>query len=167
MAQVYTPLAFAAALRAVGPDLNRRIANIMGAGLSRAEKFAVEDFTSKGIGRAIYGASPSGVLKQRAIRRTKVEIKGGRFVGGLKAQGFAALQEGGGRTKPHAIEPKNRKMLVFQAGGGSGFFVFASKVNHPGGQVKRYPFLQASIEKARIAEALGRDVSQYLSARLG
>lgn len=167
MAQVYTPLAFAAALRAVGGDINRRIGNVIGAGLSRAVKYAVDDFTSKGVGRAIYGAKPGGVIQQKAITRTRVTISGGRVVGGLKAQGFAALQEGGGRTKPHVIEPKNRKMLVFQAGRGSGFFVFASRVQHPGGPVKRYPFLQAAIEKARIAEALDREVSQFLVARLG
>lgn len=170
MPQVFTPLAFAAALRAVGPDINRRIANAMGAGLSRAERFAAEDFASKGVGKAIFYGGPRDVLKQGAIRRTKIAISGGRITGSLVAQGFAALQEGGGRTKPHIIEPKNRRMLAFGVKGGFGFggdMVFARRVNHPGSRVARFPFMQAAIDKARIPEAIEREATQFLSARLG
>lgn len=35
-------------------------------------------------------------------------------------------------TKPHTIEPKEKKALKFV--GGSGMFVFAKKINHPGYQ---------------------------------
>lgn len=164
MPQVFTPYSFAAALRAVGPDINRRIGNVLGAGLSRAEKYAVEDFTSRGIGRGIFGRKPDGVLRQRAISRTRVTIQGNRFIGGLKAQGLAALQEGGGRTKPHRIPRRGTTLMAFTSGGEQRF---AMSVNHPGGAVPRYPFLQKAMERAEIAQAIDREVTQYLARKLG
>lgn len=168
MAQVFTPMTYAAALRAVGPGIAFQIRNVMSAGLSRAVKYAVEDFTSRGVGKGIFGTSPSGVVSQRMITRTPVSIKGNRFVGGLKAQGFAALQEGGGRTKPHRIPKGGEAMQSFQGTNVfSGKQVFTKVVNHPGSAVPRYPFLQKAMERAQIGPALDQALTRYLNQKIG
>jgi len=71
----------------------------------------------------------TGRLFQSVYNR---EISNGREVGHDPERAPHALFVVGG-TRPHVIEPKNRKVLRFPVGsGGNTRFVFARRVNHPG-----------------------------------
>ena len=55
---------------------------------------------------------------------------------------YAAIHEFGGVTSPHTIVPKRREFLRFVAGGK---VVFVRKVNHPGSNIRKRPFLEPGV----------------------
>lgn len=78
------------------------------------------------------------------IRVKSPKIVGQNVIGGLEAVGIAALQELGGRTKPHKITVGPGKRALTLKG-----FVhpFAVSVMHPGSTIPRHPFLEEAISK--------------------
>jgi hypothetical protein len=70
---------------------------------------------------------------------------------------WAAIQERGGKTAPHVIEPVNGKALAFMvggplgfsSGGGSNALVFAKKVNHPGSDIPARSYASLALVQMR------------------
>lgn len=69
---------------------------------------------------------------------------------------YAAIQERGGRTPPHVIEPVNANVLAFMmparlgfSGGGSSALVFAKKVNHPGSLIPERSYARLALVQMR------------------
>lgn len=87
----------------------------------------------------------SGTLLNSIGASKKVyEEAGGNVVGEIGSQGvpYAAIHEFGGTTKPHRIEPRNARVLAFQANGQD---VFAKFVNHPGSVIPARPYLRPAL----------------------
>ncbi len=181
----YTPRGYAEALRKFGADIFRPVANGARAGLRRAERQAEEIFKSRGIGRSIFGAAAArakaaGIVKKDGARGLinvqKVKVLrgtfgGGRLMGGLYAVGLAALQEEGGRIKPHKI-PKaasgDRKVLPLKGRGfvtvyGRGRFV----ISHPGGDLPRVPAMETAVRSnaGAIAAAIDSRIQKFIRER--
>jgi hypothetical protein len=129
-----------AVTKIIVPSLERRA--------NEARREAVQTFASQGVGRGIFGGRESGAYK--IITLAPIELANGGIVARLRASGFARLQETGGRTKRHFIRRRKRykglKALAFSGGGEQRF---AAWVNHPGGQVKKYPALEPAAKKAQ------------------
>jgi hypothetical protein len=70
---------------------------------------------------------------------------------------YAAIQEYGGRTGPHVIEPVNGNVLAFMAGGplglssggGANGLVFAKRVNHPGSVIPERSYARLALVQMR------------------
>lgn len=70
---------------------------------------------------------------------------------------YAAIQEYGGKTAPHVIEPVNARTLAFMvggplgfsSGGGSNALVFAKKVNHPGSNIPERSYARLALVQMR------------------
>lgn len=66
---------------------------------------------------------------------------------------YAAIHEFGGKTRPHVIMPKNKKVLRFASAqgaflqGNKSGFVFASRVNHPGSNMPERSYLRSSLRE--------------------
>lgn len=90
-----------------------------------------------------------------ASKQVNVESDG-TVTGQIGSQGvpYAAIHEFGGTTKPHAIEPRNKKALSFQGNNGH---VFARFVNHPGSKIPARPYLRPALaaKKDEIFEVFG------------
>lgn len=70
---------------------------------------------------------------------------------------YAAIQEYGGKTPPHVIEPVNARALAFMAGGplglssggGGNALVFAKRVNHPGSSIPERSYARLALVQMR------------------
>lgn len=70
---------------------------------------------------------------------------------------FARIQEEGGKTPPHVIEPVNARALAFMvggplglsSGGGGNALVFAKKVNHPGSNIPERSYARLALVQLR------------------
>jgi hypothetical protein len=70
---------------------------------------------------------------------------------------YAAIQEYGGKTPPHVIEPVNARALAFMvggplglsSGGGANALVFAKKVNHPGSLIPERSYARLALVQMR------------------
>jgi hypothetical protein len=70
---------------------------------------------------------------------------------------WAAIQEQGGKTSPHVIEPVNAQALAFMmpgrlgfsSGGGSNALVFAKRVNHPGSLIPERSYARLALIQQR------------------
>lgn len=91
---------------------------------------------------------------------------------------WAAIQERGGRTSPHTIEPAAAGVLAFLMPSRLGFsggakasaFVFAKKVNHPGSNIPERSYMRLALVQMRapfeggIREVVNGSVSESFSA---
>lgn len=132
---------------------------------------AVDLFRQRGIGRTVFGKKASGARK--LIRRSKLRVTEGVLEQPITVIGMAAIQERGGRFKPHVIVPKNRKALRFGVAGAFGFggdAVFSrGEVQHPGASHPAMPFLAQAAARnmtkfrqevdAELAKAVGKRVA--------
>lgn len=148
-----------AQLRALtGPELLRAQGN----GLRRLAR-AIRTDTKKrlqqrGVGRTVWGrgfARKGGGMTVVKVGRVK---KSGSGEGAdlsiaVSVAGLAAIQEEGGRTKPHEIKPKSAKVLAWSVPSQG----FARKVNHPGAQMPKIPALGPAVE------ALAPKGDQYIA----
>lgn len=128
-------------------------------GLYYASKVALRAVQNTSIGRAIlgnYGISGLdkkvkgvGQLSSKQVRvfinRVAVKRRGTKYHAGLRAQGFTALIETGGKTYKHTIRARGKKVLA-NVGAKQ---VFGKSVNHPGGPVRREPFLGRSVTSSQ------------------
>jgi hypothetical protein len=86
---------------------------------------------------------------------------GDNFIDGqVKASGlpYLAIQEYGGRTRPHEIFPVNATVLAFMAPAKLGFsgvsesgMVFAKHVNHPGSNIPERSYMRSALAMRRAA----------------
>ena len=146
-----------------GPAVNRAITASLERRANDARREAVRVFTSASIGKGIFGRNDRGAWK--IITLGRIQQQGDTISMALKAAGLAALQETGGRIKPHVIKPKRAKVLAFASPGGFGFggeMAFAPIVHHPGATVPRHVALVPAAEK--IPAQVVEDVRKALVA---
>lgn len=68
---------------------------------------------------------------------------------------YAAIQNFGGKTKPHVIRPRNRRALRFNGR-------YAAKVNHPGSDIPARPFLTLTDQDLEeIRQAIGEYITGH------
>lgn len=85
----------------------------------------------------------------------------------LDAAPYGAIQEFGGQTGPHVIEPRNVQALRWVAGGS---VFFAKRVNHPGSRIPARPTMGPSLEAtldpgmAAVEQGLAAFGAQVLGA---
>ena len=157
--------ALAAAIgRMRGPEVIRIQTRALEKHANEARKETVRGFVSHSIGKGIFGRNASGAWKIITLEPAKVQ--GENVSVKLTLKGLAALQEAGGRIKPHEIRPKNpKKMLAFASAGGFGFggdLVFAKIVSHPGATVPKHESLKPAAEKVLIRAM--QDIQRDLAA---
>lgn len=95
------------------------------------------------LGRALWGARAKPDAPGLFLNIT--ETKTGATKIGLVLRGLAAMQETGGKTKPHTIRPRRGDFLVFDVGGAT---VFAREVEHPGSEIAKRPVASSTFDKA-------------------
>lgn len=130
---------------------------------------AIEEAIKRGVMRRVFGKKSSGARK--IIRRSKLRIRDGAIEQPITVTGLAAIQERGGRTEPHIIKPKLRKVLKFGIAGIAGFggdAVFATEVNHPGGNHPAMPFLEraAARHMSRFREEVEVELAKAVGKRV-
>lgn len=70
---------------------------------------------------------------------------------------YAAIQERGGKTRPHEIRPVNALALAFMSPAKMGFsggpkqnaLVFAKVVHHPGSNIPEHPYMRLALARER------------------
>lgn len=143
-------------------SLEKEIQNESVKALRRAthawRKRAFQIFSQRGLGRVFGDEAVLGTANQRAstkqarviIQRDRVRKTGdGLFTTGLRLRGFAALVEGGGRTRPHEIRARSGSVLGVPPQGlgtdARGKPIFATRVNQRmGARIPRNPFVEAA-----------------------
>jgi hypothetical protein len=155
--------ALAAAIgRMRGPEVARIELRALEKHVNEARKETVRGFVSHSIGKGIFGRNASGAWK--IITVDKARIQGDTASVKISLKGLAALQEVGGRIRPHVIKPKRAKVLAFGVAGGFGFggdMVFAKIVKHPGAMVPKHESLRPAAEKVLVGaiEDIRRDIA--------
>jgi hypothetical protein len=156
--------ALAAAIgRMRGPEVGKIQIRALEKRANEARKETVRGFVSRGVGKGIFGRNDKGAWKLITVAPPK--IQGDTASVKITLKGFAALQEAGGRTRPHIIRPKRAKLLAFGVAGGFGFggdMVFTKLVHHPGATVPKHESLRPAVEKVLVA-ALG-DIQRDIAA---
>ena len=96
-------------------------------------------------------------LGQRAAQSGKILQRSGRLAASITPSSdgssatvgtnvvYAAIQQFGGTTRPHVIEPRFKKALAF---GG----IFARRVNHPGSKIPARPYLSLTDHDGTMIE---------------
>jgi hypothetical protein len=145
-----------------GPEVGRIQVRALERRMNDARKETVQGFVSRGVGRGIFGRNNKGAWQLVTVEPPK--IQGDTASVKITLGGFAALQERGGRTRPHIIRPKRAKRLAFAVAGGFGFggdLVFAKLVHHPGATVPKHESLRPAVEKVLVGaiEDIRRDLA--------
>lgn len=146
-----------------GPEVVRIQTRALEKHANEARKATVAGLVSRSIGKGIFGRNPSGAWKLVTV--SKPVVQGDNVALKITLKGLAALQEVGGRIKPHIIKPKRAKMLAFAAAGGFGFggdLVFAKIVHHPGATVPKHESLKPAAAKVLVAAM--QDIQRDLAA---
>ena len=100
-------------------------------------------------------------------------ITGRVFTAGVP---YAAIQEYGGRTRPHIIQPVNASVLAFMSPasigiskGGSNLLVFAKQVNHPGSNLPERTYARLALVQMRgqFTDGIRGVVSEAAAAAMG
>lgn len=138
-------------LRTMARERGRAINPVLSEALKMARRGAMTRYRWRGAGRRIWLTKTRGTgIPPLIIKNIKptYDASADAYVGGLQAIGMAALIEGGGHTKPHAIKPRGGSVagrLVFQVGGR---LVFARAVRHPGSPITRTVALEPEVQAA-------------------
>jgi hypothetical protein len=141
----YKPRDLAKVLRRMaGRELMRAQENGMKRGLRRARKIALGELPRRGVLRRIFQKKPKGLGVLITLHR--VRFHGTSVIGALQLKGLAAIQEVGGRTKPHVIKPSLKKALRFE--GSSGTHFQRVGVRHPGSKMPAIPVLPGVMAEA-------------------
>lgn len=159
-----TPAQVAARLRRAAREIRKPAVKALRRGLTLWKGRAIDTLRSRGIGRAIWGTKRGGATM--VVKRTRVKDSGGVITAGLHVRGLAALQEAGGRTKPHDITPKIAQRLVFEGRTGT---VVARRVKHPGSIVPAIPFLRPTLDRTlpEIVTEMDRAYQEALDRTVG
>lgn len=152
----------AAVGRMRGPEVQKIMLRALEIRGNDVRKETVREFVRHGIGKGIFGHADAGAWKQIKLEKGKVQAESVSVK--IRLTGFPALQETGGRIRPHVIKPKNKKYLAFPVAGGFGFggdLVFTKLVNHPGANVPKHEALKPAVQRALVAatEDIRRDLA--------
>ena len=153
-------------------QFDRVVANAFRRGTRRIREDAIKRLTSGGVGRKLWGKKPKGARAQ--VKQGKIVTRGAGVSTEFVVQGMAALQDQGGRTKPHPI-PKSARALEAARARGKVFHlkslgnVFVSVKNkpiqHPGSNVARRPFMDPAISAG--SPAIDKDIEALTDAMVG
>lgn len=137
MAASLTPQEAASAFRELTKGVRKAIRTPLNEAKKKARKKMKSDFLSKRPGRSIFGRGRKKHGKPPLIIRSRTRYSKSKesWLVTFILEGFAALIEEGGTTRPHPIRAGAKK-LKFDARGGGGT-VFTRSVRHPGGRVPR------------------------------
>jgi hypothetical protein len=98
-----------------------------------------------------------------------MKVLRGSLLGGLYATGLAALQEVGGRIRPHKIpRGAERRVLVLKGGG---FVTVHGKsgftISHPGGALPKVPAMEPAVRQNAgvIAAEIDKRIQKYIAER--
>jgi hypothetical protein len=155
---VFTPDGFADALSKFGPSIRPSVVRALKRTAKIPRAIYLAKATKHGILRNIFGGKPKGL---GGLVRTKVVDKGNVFVLAMELRGLAAMQEAGGRTKPHRILPKSGKALKLKMSSiGTGF---AMGVLHPGSQIRQFPVATSAMTTAapKIQSAIDKEICTF------
>lgn len=102
--------------------------------------------------KVVTGAFPAAVQSQQIEQVGSVT--GRIFIDSLP---WAAIQESGGKTRPHTIVPSAASVLSFLMPSMMGFsggpkasaFVFAKRVNHPGSNIPERTYMRLALVQMR------------------
>lgn len=105
---------------------------------------------------------------------TEIDTGAGSITGTVMASGlpYLAIQEFGGQTKPHPIDPVHATVLAFMAPGKLGFsgtsesgMVFAKHVNHPGSKIpeRSYARFALHLQRNQIVAAFQQAAESAMS----
>jgi phage gpG-like protein len=125
-----------------------------------AEKLKTHVITDKLMGQVLNRRSGRlGQSIQQRVTDTPTSVQGKVYSAGNVP--YAAIQEYGGKTAAHVIEPKNKSALAFTMGGGT---VFAKRVNHPGSKIPERSYMRSSLTdmSAEIVQRMRGAVAQGL-----
>lgn len=103
----------------------------------------------------------SGALLNSVGGSKKItEESDGTITGQIGSQGvpYARIHEFGGTTRPHIIEPRNKKALRFMGAGGE---TFAKIVRHPGSKIPARPYIGPAL--AAKQDQIMKDFGIFLS----
>jgi phage virion morphogenesis protein len=95
------------------------------------------------LGRAKQGTWPGKILQRSSSLAASIQQSfdaHNAVVGTNKV--YAAIQQFGGKTRPHVIRPKTKRALSF---GG----IVVRQVNHPGSNIPARPFLHLTLRDTR------------------
>jgi hypothetical protein len=156
--------ALAAAIgRMRGPEVVRIQARALETHANEARKATVREFVTHSIGKGIFGRNDAGAWK--IITLSPAVVRGDNVALKITLKGLAALQETGGRIRPHIIKPKRAKLLAFAVAGAAGFggdAVFAKIVHHPGAAVPKHESLKPAAAKVLVSAM--QDIQRDLAA---
>ncbi len=111
--------------------------------------------------------------------RSELTETPGSFTGRVYTQDvvYAAIQERGGKTAPHVIEPVNGKALAFMMPGRLGFssgnvsnvLTAVKKVNHPGSNIPERSYARLALVQQRkpFESGIRQVVAQGVGAAMG
>ena len=114
---------------------------------------------TRGILKSIFGRRPAGLGRMVKLGRVRKILT--NFQAPLTAGGLMAIQERGGRLKPHTIKPKNAPRLVFVT---HGRLVAVPLVRHPGATHPKMPVFWPAVR--RSGSILRRDMAEAIRAHL-
>lgn len=140
--QIDSAAVTAAVGRLQGPEVTRLLVRSLEIAANRARTAAVREFTAHSIGRKLFGRRDRGAFK--IIQLEPIRAEGDTVTATLKALGLAAIQEQGGRIKPHIIKPRRAKVLAYAQAGAP---AFARIVHHPGATMPAHPALVPEAQK--------------------
>lgn len=163
----FTPEGFAEALVALGKDdAGKAVRMALDKSKGMVASIFVNRFASRGVGKGIFGRAKRGafkIVKLRAIGPRADQS----FLLAMELRGFASLQETGGRTLPHEIPKRGRKLTARAMPIGEKGF--ARKVKHPGGPVRANPSGPSAFRAAapKIASEIDKALIRAIAKRLG
>jgi hypothetical protein len=136
-------------LGAVGNEkgIARVATNALRRGARRIVSATVKEEKNRGVLKTIFAKDTSGLRK--LVKAGRVELVGGQLECKITLKGLAAIQESGGRTAPHVIEPKTTGKMAFTTHGQ--FIVTGKRVNHPGAQHPAIPIFANKFREGQPA----------------
>lgn len=115
-----------------------------------------ERFKEGGSGKLLEGV-------EMEVVQDGVRVEGRVFIAGVP---YARAQEDGALTPPHMIYPRNGKLLAFI--GATGDKVFATRVFHPGGQIRGKHYMKDAYREMapQISRGIKNAVVQGIRASM-
>lgn len=127
-------------------------------------KEIVDNSRKRGILRRLYGRKRKDL--NRSLKLSRVRRHRDDYEAPLSStSGLMAIQELGGRFKPHEIRPKNAPKLVFVT---HGRLVVTSKVNHPGATHPKMPVFWPAVQESgpRLRAETAQAIADHLRSSL-
>ena len=124
------------------PDKLRTELQVTGAALRYQLESLIKAKLSDDVLHVRSGALRRSIFSDETVTATSVVER----VASDSSVKYAAIQEYGGETSPHVIEPVKANALAFLMGGK---LVFAKRVNHPGSKIQERSYARSSLAEMK------------------